>query len=48
MSEGDQFMSSNGIRYLLKPKHENMDAEGKLHPLPHVQTFLEPECGIPS
>ena len=48
MSQGDQYMSSNGIRYLLTPKHENMDAKGKLHPLPHVQTFSEPIYGMPS
>ena len=31
MSQGDQYMSSNGIRYLLTPEHENMDAEGKCY-----------------
>ena len=41
-------MSIMGIRYLLTLEYENMDAEGKLHVLPHVCTFSEPMYGMPS
>ena len=47
-SQGDQYMSIMGIRYLLTLEYENMDAEGQLHLLPHVCTFLEPIYGKPS
>lgn len=41
-SQGDQYMSVMGTRYLLTPEFESMDADGKLHFLPHVRTFSEP------
>ena len=47
-SQGDQYMSIMGIRYLLTLEYENMDAQGKLHVQPHVCTFSEPMYGMPS
>ena len=41
-SQGDQYMSVLGVRYLLTPEFENMDADGQLHFPPHVRTFSKP------
>ena len=46
-AQGDQYMSIMGIRYLVTPKYENMDADGRLHTLPHIRTFSEPMHGVP-
>jgi len=45
-TQGDQYMSLIGIKYLLMPKFEHMDATGHQHPPPNIRAFSKPIFGM--